>query len=466
MTEHALDTVLYDLSVGNVFYATGAWDAVGGSYSFYLEDVWANSDSYGKTQPPATQIPLADRDTFSPANNAYLSTLTPTFTWAAVSGSNRYYRVYISDWMARYTIYTSSPSANTWCTIPAGVLQPNRSYRWRLEVYDANNVIVASNRSVSGWNFFTTGDVQPPTDFDGDGMPDILWRKNTGSNALWYMQSNGTSIKSAGGMPSCGTSWQAGGVADFDDDGVPDILWRNPSTGSNALWYMESAGTAIKSAGGMPSCGTSWQAGGVADFDDDGTPDILWRNPSTGSNALWYMESAGTAIKSAAGMPSCGTSWEASGVADFDADGAPDILWRNPSTGSNALWYMQSNGTAIKSAGGMPSCGTSWEVGKIADFDDDGVPDILWRNPATGANALWYMQSNGTSIKSAAGMPSCGTSWEVGKIADFDADGTPDILWRNPATGSNALWYMQSNGTAIKSAAGMPSCGTSWDIGG
>jgi len=253
---------------------------------------------------------------------------------------------------------------------------------------------------------------------------------------------------------------------DFDADGVPDILWRNPSTGSNALWYMDSDGTAIKSAAGMPSCGTSWQAGGVADFDDDGVPDILWRNPSTGSNALWYMQSNGTSIKSAAGVPSCGTSWEAGGVADFDADGVPDILWRNPATGSNALWYMDSDGTAIKSAAGMPSCGTSWEVGGVADFDADGTPDILWRNPSTGSNALWYMDTDGTAIKSAAGMPSCGTSWEVGKIADFDADGVPDILWRNPATGSNALWYMQSNGTAIKSAAGMPSCGTSWDIGG
>ena len=49
---------------------------------------------------------------------------------------------------------------------------------------------------------------------------------------------------------------------------------------------------------------------------------------------------------------------------------------------------------------------------------------------------------------------------------DFDADGIPDILWRNPSTGANALWYMQSNGSSIKSAAGVSSCGTSWDIGG
>jgi len=256
------------------------------------------------------------------------------------------------------------------------------------------------------------------------------------------------------------------GVHDFDGDGVPDILWRNPSTGANALWYMQNNGTSIKSAAGMPYCELAWQVAGVADFDGDGVPDILWRNPSTGANALWYMQSNGTAIKSAVGVPYCEPAWQVAGVADFDGDGVPDILWRNPSTGANALWYMDSDGTAIKSAVGVPSCSTSWQIAGLADFDGDGVPDILWRNPSTGANALWYMQFDGTAIKSAAGVPSCGTSWEVGKVVDFDGDGVPDILWRNPSTGANALWYMQSNGTAIKCAAGMPSCGTAWDIGG
>jgi hypothetical protein len=50
-----------------------------------------------------------------------------------------------------------------------------------------------------------------PTDFNADGVPDILWRKNTGANAIWYMQSNGTSIKSTGSVPTCGTAWDIGG---------------------------------------------------------------------------------------------------------------------------------------------------------------------------------------------------------------------------------------------------------------
>jgi len=200
------------------------------------------------------------------------------------------------------------------------------------------------------------------------------------------------------------------------------------------------------------------------DFDGDGNMDILWRNQS-GTNAIWYNTSAGTVIKAVGGIPSCSTSWEAAGVADFDGDSLPDILWRNATTGNNTIWYLQSNGTSIKSVDGMPSCSTVWQVGGVADFDADGVPDILWRNPTTGGNTIWYMQSNGTSIKSVDGMPSCSTVWHVGKVTDFDADGVPDILWRN-SFGHNALWYMNSGGNSIKAAGGVPSCGTSWEIGG
>ncbi len=32
--------------------------------------------------------------------------------------------------------------------------------------------------------------------------------------------------------------------------------------------------------------------------------------------------------------------WKMSGIGDFNKDGNPDILWRNPSTGENLVWYM------------------------------------------------------------------------------------------------------------------------------
>ena len=104
---------------------------------------------------------------------------------------------------------------------------------------------------------------------------------------------------------------------------------------------------------------------------------------------------------------------------------------------------------------------TSWTVGGIADFSGDGSPDILWRNTATGANYLWIM--NGPDAVSGAAMtPVPDTAWSVGGTADFDNDGDPDIFWRNTATGANYLWIM--NGTVPLSGTLFPSAGTNWTV--
>jgi Zn-dependent metalloprotease len=250
----------------------------------------------------------------------------------------------------------------------------------------------------------------PLSDFDADSNPDILWRNTSGSNAIWYMDTNGTSVKGWASVPGCDPSWQAGGVADFDSDGVPDIFLRHTS-GSNAIWYMEAKGMGVRGWASVPGCDPSWQLDGVGDFDVDGVPDIFWRHTS-GSNAIWYMDTNGTSVKSWSKVPGCDPIWQLDGVGDFDADGVPDIFWRHTS-GSNAIWYMNTNGTSVKSWSSVPSCDPSWQVGKIADYDADAVPDILWRH-TSGSNAIWYMDTNGTAVKSWTSVPSAGPSWDVG----------------------------------------------------
>jgi hypothetical protein len=103
-------------------------------------------------------------------------------------------------------------------------------------------------------------------------------------------------------------------------------------------------------------------------------------------------------------------------------------------------------------------------VGGISDFDADGVPDIFWRHTG-GSNAIWYMDTNGTSVKGWSSVPGVATSWHLGKIADFDGDGVPDVFWRD-TNGRNAIWYMDTNGTSVKGWSSVSSCDTSWDIGG
>jgi len=160
-----------------------------GTYNFNLQDTFGGSDDLSKEQT-SIAIPIVDQSSMFPANNAYLNTLTPTFTWSGVEGSPRYYRISIFDWRERYIVYQSLRSTDLFAAVPAGALQVGRSYKWRVEVFDGPDALVADNRSSSGWNCFTTSIELNPlndtTEFVKQQYRDFLNREaETGGLQYW-----------------------------------------------------------------------------------------------------------------------------------------------------------------------------------------------------------------------------------------------------------------------------------------
>ena len=86
-------------------------------------------------------------------------------------------------------------------------------------------------------------------------------------------------------------NWKIAGTGDFNGDGKSDILWRNTSTGDNAIWKSGDAATCQQCAGHLAD--QNWKIAGTGDFNGDGKSDILWRNTSTGDNAIWKSGDAG-----------------------------------------------------------------------------------------------------------------------------------------------------------------------------
>jgi len=133
---------------------------------------------------------------------------------------------------------------------------------------------------------------------------------------------------------------------------------------------------------------------------------------------------------------------------DFDGDGKSDVLWRNAATGANAIWLM--NGATTASATTFSTVADlTWKIAGVGDFDGDGKADILWRN-AAGGNVIWLM--NGAAILSDVAVNGVTDfNWSIAGIGDFDGDGRSDILWHNNATGANSIWLM--NGGTISGGA-------------
>jgi hypothetical protein len=239
-------------------------------------------------------------------------------------------------------------------------------------------------------------------------------------------------------------------AADFDGNGSADVVLRNPSTGANALWLMN--GTSYGSTLDLPWLPSDFRIEGAADFDADGQTDFLLRNYANGNNALWLMN--GTAIKTIVNLPwlPVASQFRFEGTSDMNGDGSPDILIRNYTNGNNAVWLM--NGTTFTGVADLPALpDPNYRMAGGGDFNADGKADIVWRNQSTGNNAVWLM--NGLSLASVANLPPlANTAYRFNAIADYDGDGRADVVLRNYTTGANAIWLL--NGVALKSVVNLP----------
>ena len=79
----------------------------------------------------------------------------------------------------------------------------------------------------------------------------------------------------------------------------------------------------------------------------------------------------------------------------------------------------------------------------MADFNGDGMADILWRNNS-GEITEW--QSNGSGFTQNTFVAQVDPSWTLVGAFDFNADGKADLLWRNSSTGVFTIWESTGSG--------------------
>ncbi|PSB41635.1 VCBS repeat-containing protein [Cyanosarcina cf. burmensis CCALA 770] len=304
----------------------------------------------------------------------------------------------------------------------------------------------------------TGSDVTKTRDFNGDGKEDILWRNSScGINnsptaicekVVWLM--NGINLAGDAGLPGAEKAWNIRGIADFNGDRKPDILWKKDGTNEYAIWLIN--GNNIIAGEVVSTVNLPWDQSSIGDFNGDGKADLLWRNINTGENILWLMD--GTKVIAGFNVPPVSdTLWSISSSPDFNGDGRADILWRK--NNETVIWLM--NGNNLAEPASLPA---QFGVARTGDFNGDGKADILWRDNATGNNRLWLM--NGTRRIADLNVPSVpNPPWDIASIADFDGNGRADIVWRT-AAGDNYMWLMDSNN--IIAEAFLLNVPSSWSI--
>jgi FG-GAP-like repeat/Fibronectin type III domain len=274
------------------------------------------------------------------------------------------------------------------------------------------------------------------------------------SNEVSGQTSGGTPPAYGGASPiNCANTPTAPGCVagtDFNGDGHPDVIWQNESTWQVVVWYMGGSQGAVPqgwtwlSGAGVPG----WRIVAARDFDSDGKPDLVWQNESTRQVTVWYMGGSQANVPqrwawlSQAGVP----GWRVVAARDFNADGKPDLVWQHDTTRQVSIWYLGgAQGDTPLGSNSVSSFGVAgWRVVGTADFDGDGSNDLVWQEDATRRVVVWHMGGSQGNLSlaltwlSSAGVP----GWSVVGTSEFNRDGKPDLVWQNDATRQLIGWFM------------------------
>jgi hypothetical protein len=233
------------------------------------------------------------------------------------------------------------------------------------------------------------------------------------------------------------------GLIDYDNDGWLDIYVVNGSTFNAldgketpphaALFHNNHDGTFTDVAAKAGVTNDRWGfSAAVADYDNDGWPDIFVSN--WGKNRLYHNNHDGTFTDMAdkAGVTlgnwSSGATW-----GDYDGDGRLDLFV------AGYLHYDRNN-LPVASENGVPNafCTFRGEQVSCGPRGLKGEPDHLFHNNGDGTF---------TDVSEKAGVADKPGYYGLGAVfVDINNDGKPDLLVGNDST-PNYLYLNKGDGT-------------------
>jgi hypothetical protein len=257
-------------------------------------------------------------------------------------------------------------------------------------------------------------------DYDADGDPD-LFLAQLGPDVLWRNEGGGVfrDVTAAAGLSEPRPLWGASATwGDFDGDGWPDLYVTN---------YLDvDPVNPPPMAEALPGVKTFLGPGELP-----GQPDVLWRNLGDGTFSDATRE-AGLWSPDGKGMSAL--------FADLDGDGRADLYVTND-TQRNELFHNLGRGRFFEEAvyagaaydeQGRPEGSMAVD---IADLDGDGRTDLVYTNFRQEGTRVLVNQGNRTyrDVSRSSGVLAA-TARYVGwgmVLADFDDDGLPDLFQAN-----------------------------------
>jgi hypothetical protein len=279
-------------------------------------------------------------------------------------------------------------------------------------------------------------------DLNGDGIPDLVLGSNVVS--IYLGNNKGTyTLAATISVQQAPTSYPIA-VADFNADGIPDLAV--PLYGSNDIAILLGKGNGkfanpiMASVPGFPVDVTQLV---VADFNGDGISDLAVIDSDNSVVDILLGNGDGTFTAETTNPPISGTpSHVATG--DFNGDGKTDLA---VAENGGTIAILLGNGDGTFAASGSVNSASSNSPIAVADFNGDGKLDIAVAAGANTSESVSVLTGNGdgtfNSPFSGPGSTSTSVTWV--QLADFNQDGTPDVVLAD-SSGSATVFLNNGGG--------------------
>ncbi len=283
-------------------------------------------------------------------------------------------------------------------------------------------------------------------DLDGDFDLDLAAANEQDSNIIVYLN-GGNGVLTQQASYATGVYPTGGALADMNRDNILDVVTADYRGDSVSVLLGTGQGvfapkSTYETVGGAETSNLA-----VGDLNGDGNLDVIATNPMSSSVSQLMGRADGT-LEDAIDVPvgiTDGSSPYSTAIGDFDRNGTADVaiadvrsltiivrLGNGDGTFQNEIPYLE---------GGLPPY-----ILITRDIDLDGNLDLISANRASDDVSVLLGRGDGSFRKALVSSTGPGTGPYAVAVADFNLDGVPDLVTPNFMSGTGSVLLGIGNG--------------------
>ncbi len=296
--------------------------------------------------------------------------------------------------------------------------------------YGSNNTLsIALGNDLSrndGTGAYTLGvtlsaaanDSSATADFNGDGIPDLVFSSSAGSSAAVYIgNGNGTFAAVRTYAASGAGSFIDVQIGDFNNDGKKDLVLAS-NTGYLSVLHGNGDGS-FRAAVSCSIGALTFQSVTVADFNNDGRDDVA---VGMANGVMTINSTAGGIFTTASAYTNTTFVPSILVTGDLNNDGKIDLVAKDTAAGAKVFL---GTGTGSFSSVINASAGSSNQGLALSDYNRDGILDLI-SSEATGFG-IALGNGNGT-FGTKTTYTTTGGNCAIFEARDMTGDGIMDIV--------------------------------------